>query len=643
MKKIFLLISIPIAIVSCQENLEETVHSAQATAFTAELEVFDAATKTSMDNLRNITWSENDQLAIFQGCSIADKYQVTDESVGTGNGSFTLVSDNSGDVNDDFTSGVEIATNIALYPYSDNLSISKATLSDNDEVTAYTINGYVLPDTQNYVANSFGEGTFPMAAVTETMSDHTLKFKNVLGAIKLQLKGTQIVKSIKIEGNNDEKLSGPATITAYPTGYAPALTMSDEAEKFAILDCGDGVQLNESTATSFIITLPPVLFTKGFTVTLTDSENTTHTIIAETANAILRSSILAMPTVTVDEKPENGEDDDTTYIEYLFLDMTSLTMYPETSYTLIADIDPVNVTYPTITWTSSDETVAKVDQTGKVTTMSDGTANITALAVGGVNASCSVTVKSAPSVTIKNYVVDGVDYGSGINIGGTVWAPVNCGYEPAESDYKGYPYGKLYQWGRKYGQGYYGRLSDINGNFVDYISDETYPSGENIVEGPVMPSVGKSEDNKDKFFKVKNTNRYDWCSVQLDDLWGYGTDKKSEYDPCPDGWKVPTHEDFNSLIDNYSPWTTNDMGQCGYYLVGEYTYIDGISQVFFPAAGERDWYDFLAGARGEYGAYWTSDPYGDDDAYRFGFSNDIVYIANGGGRTGGYSVRCVQE
>ena len=42
----------------------------------------------------------------------------------------------------------------------------------------------------------------------------------------------------------------------------------------------------------------------------------------------------------------------------------------------------------------------------------------------------------------------GINHGGGILIGDILWAPVNSGYHPTD-----YPYGKLYQWGRKHGQG----------------------------------------------------------------------------------------------------------------------------------------------------------------------------------------------
>ena len=47
------------------------------------------------------------------------------------------------------------------------------------------------------------------------------------------------------------------------------------------------------------------------------------------------------------------------------------------------------------------------------------------------------------------YVENGKYLGDGVLVGGVVWAPVNCGYDELR-----YPMGRLYQFGRKYGQGY---------------------------------------------------------------------------------------------------------------------------------------------------------------------------------------------
>ena len=67
-------------------------------------------------------------------------------------------------------------------------------------------------------------------------------------------------------------------------------------------------------------------------------------------------------------------------------------------------------------------------------------------------ASCllSSCVKDEIPTDVIEYIDEyGINHGPGIKIGPHVWAPVNCGYHA--TDYK---YGKLYQWGRKYGQGF---------------------------------------------------------------------------------------------------------------------------------------------------------------------------------------------
>lgn len=60
--------------------------------------------------------------------------------------------------------------------------------------------------------------------------------------------------------------------------------------------------------------------------------------------------------------------------------------------TLTATLTPTNTTYDEVTWTSSDESVATVED-GVVTGVAAGTAVITAITErGGYTASCTVTV-----------------------------------------------------------------------------------------------------------------------------------------------------------------------------------------------------------------------------------------------------------
>lgn len=124
-------------------------------------------------------------------------------------------------------------------------------------------------------------------------------------------------------------------------------------------------------------------------------------------------------------------------------------------------------------------------------------------------------------ITLNGYIENEVDWGPGINIEGTVWAPVNCGIWDGE-----YPKGKLYQWGRRYGQPY---------------------SPDPSTNGTQMSlSNGNSETYQNTHFTINP-----WYSgATRSDVWG------QQYNPCPPGWRVPTSEEFEDLLS--LPWDWNN-------------------------------------------------------------------------------------
>ncbi len=730
MKKSFIYIAALALIAACNKP-ESLVPSQESNIITAQIEQ-EPATKTYMDAHNNIRWSEGDQIVGFMKSSLGLKYQILPSSVGKTSASFENVSGSNGNIN----AGTEWDHNIVYYPYSTSIEAAKSGSNYTLDVT--------LPSEQTYAAESFGNGSMAMVAVSE---DNNIVFKNVLGGMKLQLKGTQKVKSITLQGNNNEKLSGAATVTAYADETKPAITMASGASNTVTLNCGNGVQLNESTATEFIIALPPVLFSKGFKVTVTDADSKTYTVETDKANTVMRSSLLIMPEQYIENKldiswgvigflygnfwekdilmTEEGEwvvaknvqfseltfkireygywganyigyapgtekglvntrlavvtseyaksnlggdcediklngpagtydvyfsfenlevyvmeagykpgDDELIIpVQYVNLSSTSLKLYEGDIAQLTATVGPKDATDKTTVWSSDNPAVASVDQTGLVTAHSAGTAKITA-AAGGKSGTCAVTV-SAFAVAIADYIDEyNENHGKGIVVGMTVWAPVNCGYHA--EDFK---YGKLYQWGRKYGQGYGGALYDGDGYYMGEYADSTVPT---IEEGGVSAITGQHKSKSDVFFTSTSEFNYDWLYPQDSKLWNSGTESnpvKTDYDPCPEGWRVPTYAELSELYQN-SSWGQNESGQNGRWFSGASSYTEDVPQVFFPAAGFRYYNGGFTYERGAFGFYWSSKP-SSDGAYRLGFTSSGVGMSSFY-RAYGYSVRCVQ-
>ena len=94
-------------------------------------------------------------------------------------------------------------------------------------------------------------------------------------------------------------------------------------------------------------------------------------------------------------------------VESVAISQDTLSLAPSVSAQLTAFAAPWNLADTSVTWTSSDEDVATVDETGLVTAKSVGTATITATSVAdsSISADCEVTV-TAVDVTITGALQD---------------------------------------------------------------------------------------------------------------------------------------------------------------------------------------------------------------------------------------------
>ena len=85
--------------------------------------------------------------------------------------------------------------------------------------------------------------------------------------------------------------------------------------------------------------------------------------------------------------------DEPIHVSGVTLNKTSATVYTHSTIQLTATISPDDAEVKTVTWSSSDSTIASVDENGKVKALKRGTATITVTTTdGGYTATCTIKV-----------------------------------------------------------------------------------------------------------------------------------------------------------------------------------------------------------------------------------------------------------
>jgi hypothetical protein len=280
MKKILLMAMAVAAMAGCSKDVQPPVPEEPAydVRFTT---VTETLSKTYHES-NEVKWAENDRIAVFNGTTGLREFCVDAEYAGKSTGEFTFVG--SGAV-----SGDPLNANIAYYPYSADLECS----ADGE---GFVLSGN-LPASQTYAENSLGNGAFPMVAVTASVDDRNLAFRNLCGLLKIQLRGDEAVKSIVVSGNDGEILAGVFTVKAAYTLAEPVINFTG-AEKSVTLVCpAAGVQLSKDAVTNFFVALPPMTFAKGFTIEIAAADGSVMRMRSDASNTIKRSRALKMPVV----------------------------------------------------------------------------------------------------------------------------------------------------------------------------------------------------------------------------------------------------------------------------------------------------------------------------------------------------------
>ena len=271
-------------LVSCKNLEEESVALVEeapgAAVFHAVAEnTARADTKVYVDENYHVLWNAGDQITLFDKTTTnkKDSFAGVDGDL---SGDFNLVPG-------EYAAGAAIGFNYAVYPYSASVSYQSA-----------DVIGTVFPDRQTYRAGSVGAGANLMVAKS---SNEDLSFKNVGSYLCFRLYGEGLsVRDVILSGNNGETLSGPVLISI-GSGNIPALTF-DDSDPSALgtsitLDVSSApVALNASAQNfvTFWMVIPPVSFTKGFSLTVVDNTGKVYVKSTDKSLTFERSKLYVM-------------------------------------------------------------------------------------------------------------------------------------------------------------------------------------------------------------------------------------------------------------------------------------------------------------------------------------------------------------
>lgn len=326
-------------------------------------------TKVYVNENLLLRWTKDDRVSIFNKNTFNQQYQFTGNT-GANAGSFKKV------VTDEFVTGNPIDNVVSVYPYMETTEIAEDGLVS-----------LILPSEQVYADNTFGLGANTMVSVS---SDNLLQFKNLGGYLVFKLFGDGVsISSITLKGNDGEKLAGTAFITM-PLDGVPVTELANNATTEITLQCSTPVRLGATAeeSTPFWFVVPPMMFSRGLTVTVKDDKNGVFEKETTKSLEISRSKMTKMAAFEV--QPTQI----VIHVEEVILSPSSIILYPGQTTALIATIKPSNATDNSLIWSSSDRSVAEVVD-GTVTALKTGTAIITATSYDGNHkATCEVIVNN---------------------------------------------------------------------------------------------------------------------------------------------------------------------------------------------------------------------------------------------------------
>lgn len=337
----------------------------------------------------------------------------------------------------------------------------------------------VAPGTATITATSAADATkYAQCTVTVEADVVLVNSVSVTPATLSLTKGmtSQLTAAVLPDNAGNKNLnwtsSNPAVATVNAAGLVTAVSSGTATIKATAADgsgkYGSCVVTVKTPVTGLLFSQTPVTLQKNGTIDLSDqltispsdADNKTLTWSSSDSNyasvseqgvvTILKDSgTMQNVTVNITAATTDGSDKSATFtitiapikVTSMELSASELSLTKDESVNLsVANMMPSNATVQTVSWSSSDLSVATVDSTGKVTVVSDTagqTAVITATADGGENvtASCRVTVISADSKVPVESVTLNPSTAQQVKVGGEI--ALQAAVTPADATTQG--------------------------------------------------------------------------------------------------------------------------------------------------------------------------------------------------------------
>ena len=271
-------LSVTMAFTACRVAMETDLQNAYESTtrrssgsqmvLVATLETPDGETKTSLNDSQ-VLWTAGDQIEVFDANGNHATYILKSAYAGEAQGLF------------EYSTGSSIlqdGTCYAVYPASAAVSLSGTNLTIS------------IPQTQVLTGGSFGNGANIAVAKAASLED-VLHFKNVMGAVCIQLSSSINATRVRIQTKGEEFLWGSGTVNM--SGDDPSLSIASGTTDNQIVEATSLVAV---PGTSFYLMLPPNALASGFITQVAVGENAMLKEAPDSeSNKITRSGIVAMP------------------------------------------------------------------------------------------------------------------------------------------------------------------------------------------------------------------------------------------------------------------------------------------------------------------------------------------------------------